>query len=164
MSHLVGHTGTEMPGSRKHRSTGRTAGAIAALISARDEAALQMAAETIGGWWFGGAGGVFPDSLEPATSSHHRNMFHGAALNALGARYAVGNCRAIQEVLRLEAASHFAAAESSLDFIGWVLHTTAGLFLHFLAGGVVGFPVGILSHLCLDYGSPRGIPLLVRGF
>ena len=137
---------------------------MAALLSARDQAPLLLAIEAAGGWCFGELGGIFPDTIEPANSSHHRRIAHSAVVNGWLLKIALENGPAVQQKLRLAAADHFAAAAVCREPITRLLRFTLGLLLHFLAGGVAGFPAGTMSHIALDFGSPRGIPLLTRGF
>ena len=153
-----------MPGLPAHQALGGPTGALAALASARDQPPALALIEGLGGYWAGQYAAMWPDLAEPATSSHHRGVFHAAVPSAYGAMVAIQNAHQLQAQLRIAARECFLAARLTPNDLQQLLHHVMGLLLHFAAGAVPAVPAAYMSHVLADAGTPRGVPLLVRGF
>jgi membrane-bound metal-dependent hydrolase YbcI (DUF457 family) len=147
-----------MPNYITHARAGVAAGGIAAAYRARALPTDQLVAETIGGLIGGWIGGALPDVLEPATSPNHRKLAHSAVTGGAlcFARLAEwqADCRASAEAAneRLRVCQPGSGEHSRAQ---WEV-----LFWRLLAGALVGVVAGYASHLALDAGTPRGLPLL----
>lgn len=151
-----------MPRRAVHVQVGVVVGGLSALALAQQvEQGGVPWAEIIGGLIGGWLGGILPDVLEPGTSSYHRNFAHSFALAGGSLRYARMAER--QAWCRSQAALCDSQARAlqvgSRERSQWEL---AAWSWRILAGALVGFGAGYLSHLVLDGGTPRGIPLIGR--
>jgi hypothetical protein len=117
-----------------------------------------MLAEVLGGLLGGWVGGVLPDVLEPAVDPNHRKAAHSVAAGGVLtlARLAEWQaaCRSAAEAAGHRAIMHpLGSPERSRaewDVLLWRL----------VAGALVGLVAGYASHLVLDAGTPRSIPLV----
>jgi hypothetical protein len=168
-----------MANRRTHRRVGRIAGAVYAANRAKSQTVGQCITESVGGVLGGDIGALVADWLEPATSSWHRGTAHSCA--AGGVVLSLGEVlagvetycrqqaeRKAQELRTLQMTPDPAqpnvfvpAPNSSLSQI-WL--TICALFWRSLAGFANGLAAGYISHLVLDAGTPRSIPLLTNGF
>jgi len=168
-----------MANRRTHRRAGRISGAVYAAHRAKDQGVLQCAAEVAGGAFGGEVGALVADVLEPGISSWHRGPAHsctaGVAILSLGdllgqaetycrqqAERKAEERRTLQMVPDLMEPNLFVPAPSSILAQLWLV--TCELFWRALAGFANGLAAGYLSHLVLDAGTPRSIPLLTNGF
>jgi hypothetical protein len=148
-----------MPCERTHREVGTLAGALAALHNANAQAPGDQLLELVGGGLGGRLGGCMPDVLEPAISSWHRGTAHSYSLlmvayhNRERLLGAAEWCREKARDLRSQIPSS-PGRELSLEFwaAAWAL----------MAGFLVGFAAGYVSHLALDALTPRGLPVVWR--
>jgi hypothetical protein len=103
-------------------------------------------------------GGVLPDILEPALTPNHRQFAHGIIPAAAVAHFGKGaHCEGCDSL--------YAWAHEAPMLIGAVsaASDSAPRWLRFaIAGFFRGVPVGYLSHLLADFGTPRGLPLVGR--
>lgn len=102
-------------------------------------------------------GGVLPDILEPALTPNHRQFAHGIIPAAAAAHFGRGAHR--EGCDSLYAWAHEACPPGGVgarqDLIPrWLRFVIAGFFR--------GVPVGYLSHLVADYGTPCCLPLVGR--
>ncbi len=155
-----------MPCFRDHEQIGGLVGGVAAFgfAAAANQPLLLALAETAGGILAGGSAGTWPDRLEPGVSSHHRDSAHALVPAAALSKLAFDRAVSVQGSFRAAAAMCFRVAETSGNGFESFFNLVAGLSLHMLAGAVPAVPAAYLSHLALDAPSPRGIPLLTRGF
>jgi hypothetical protein len=123
-----------------------------------------MIAEVAGGLFMGAQAGTWADCIEPGISSYHRREAHAIIPSLVGANLVFQNLTSFQGSLRQTAAQCFELAQNTADPLQAVLNFLAGLGLHFVAGAVPGVATGYLSHVALDACTPRGVPLLFRGF
>lgn len=145
---------------RTHLIVGTTSGAVAAAYSAREQNPWNAFAEALGGGIGGGLGSAAPDTLEPAFHSWHRSFAHSytaAAGGTIALRRAVPSW---QHRCRTEAARHDRLALMSSDAWSRLWHRVAAFLWRMAAGFAVGAATGYISHLALDTGTPRGLPLL----
>lgn len=152
-----------MPGFNEHKTIGGFVGGGAALLCAHNQPPALIVAEVLGGWFAGQHAGTWADLAEPATSSHHRDFCHALMPTAYAATLVFQRVDSLQTVLRGHAQECFQLAAATNDGIQQFVNVTAGLLLHVLAGAVPAVPSGYLSHVALDAGTPRGVPLLFRG-
>lgn len=151
-----------MPDRETHVAVGMLAGLGAAALAAPrgDVPQLHVVAELVGGLVGGAIGGRMPDLIEPATSPNHRQIAHSVVT---GGAFALARVADLQAACRERAAfnQRVAAAlgieaderkDADLRAVLWL----------FLAGAILGFAAGYASHLVLDAGTPRGLPLLGR--
>lgn len=152
-----------MPNRAEHTRVGVAVGAFFALVFAEQQTQgdSNPLAEVIGGSLGGWLGGIMPDILEPGTSSYHRDFAHSLALAGTSVRYAQmaewqAACRSRAALCDTQARSLVVASSqrSQVELVA--------LFWRVLAGALVGFGAGYISHLVLDGGTPRGIPLIGR--
>lgn len=150
-----------MSSRREHRDVSIIAGAATALLTTRKNAsAYEVVTEMLGGAVGGNFGGWTPDALEPAIHSHHRDVFHSyttAAVVTVKSRKHVARWKA-----RLRAKADRFAAEraASQNWFDKLLLLLAELACRAAAGFLGGIVPGYLSHLVLDSGTPRGLPLI----
>jgi hypothetical protein len=167
-----------MPDRRTHRRAGRISGGVYAFQRARKQSVGQCVTETIGGIAGGEMGALLADWLEPGISSWHRGTAHscaaGVGILSLGEVLAGAEtyCRQQAErkaeelkTLRMipdpsQPSVFIPAPNNSLTQL-WL--TICELFWQTLAGFANGLAAGYLSHLMLDAGTPRSIPLLTNG-
>lgn len=149
-----------MPNRHTHLGVGVGTGALAAGYRARTEPIRHLVAELVGGAIGGGVGGVTPDILEPATSPNHRDVAHSVAAGAVIVWMGVANWQAycrnracLSDQLACRTEIHpDVRASAELRAVLWRM----------LAGAIVGFAAGYLSHLALDATTAKRIPLLMR--
>lgn len=153
-----------MPGHYEHKRVGGPVGSLAALSFAWEQPGALALVEALGGWLAGEQAAGLPDWIEPGTSSHHRGPAHSVALATLGGVTAFENTRKLQSELRSAGRECFQAVQSSSNGLQQLVFGTLGLVFHLAAGAVPAVPAGYLSHIALDAGTPRGVPLFVRGF
>jgi hypothetical protein len=168
-----------MANRRTHRRVGRVAGAVYAANRAKTQTVAQCITESIGGTMGGDIGALVADWLEPGTSSWHRSTAHscaaGMGILSLGevlaeaetycrqqAERKAEESRTLQMIPDLAQPNMFVPAPNSSLRQLWF--TVCELFWRALAGFANGLAAGYLSHLVLDAGTPRSIPLLTNGF
>jgi hypothetical protein len=168
-----------MANRRTHKRVGRVAGAVYAAHRAKDQKAGRFITETIGGAIGGDIGAMAADWLEPAVSSQHRSTAHSCA--AGGVVLSLGDTLAQAEIFCRAQAERKAMQRGALEMVPhptlqnvfipapgsvltnlWLL--ACELFWCAVAGFVNGLAAGYISHLVLDAGTPRSIPLLTNGF
>lgn len=147
-----------MPDYATHARAGAVSGALVALYRARSAPSDQMLAETLGGLVGGFVGGVLPDVLEPARDPNHRKLAHsviaGGALTLTRVAEWQAACRSTADAATARVAA-YPVGSSERSRAEW-----DALFWRLVAGALVGLVTGYASHLVLDAGTPRGLPLL----
>jgi hypothetical protein len=168
-----------VPGRTTHAYVGMTAGIGYAAFQAKGRSSFNLLAEAAGGALGGWYGGQLPDVFEPALSSWHRGFAHsGAAGTAIVAnrprlssfqdqcRKQAEECRSKRESLTMvphpSQPNLFVPAPSRQWEHLWL--TVQELFWLFAAGFANGLAAGYVSHLALDFTTPRSIPLLTGRF
>ena len=147
-----------MPNYSTHARVGAAVGVLAAGCRAREAPTVQMAAEALGGLLGGWVGGVLPDVLEPARDPNHRKFAHSVV---------AGGALTLARVAEWQAACRTAADTATHQSLTHPIGSTErsaaewdAFFWRLLAGALVGLVAGYASHLVLDAGTPRGLPLL----
>lgn len=155
-----------MANGTTHQNVGMLVGGIAAAWQAREQQPLHRVIETAGGALAGRYfAGVLPDILEPATSSFHRGFGHSATAGVAVCSGAARMAGEPQAWLRARADEHAQARVAMPgDRLGQFLHWLAEVFWRLLAGAASGFAPAFASHLVLDAFTPRGVPVVARGF
>lgn len=159
-----------MPDGGTHQFVGVLAGGGYAAYRARGQQPADLWPEALGGIVGGLLGGSLPDSIEPATSSWHRDVAHswavGGGILALG-----GMLATFESTCRERAAERQAIAvtvrnnvlvPALVDSPAPLAFSFSGFLCQFLAGFVNGLVAGYLSHLALDATTPRSIPFLTN--
>lgn len=149
-----------MADGKTHLIAGIATGTAAAVYTAREQQGVDFMAELIGGAVGGAIGGKLPDILEPAIHSWHRSTAHSVATAMTIGITAARSISAWQDFCHANAARQDDLCESATDVVGRAWHSFLAFLWRLLSGIVVGLSVGYLSHLALDAGTPRSIPLL----
>lgn len=154
-----------MPNRAVHDTAGVAPGGLLAVLMAGEQPNAYMFLECLGGGIGGFAASRLPDKFDPPVCPNHRDIAH-AVLPVGGAVVAIWEVvKQGQEALRSYAdqlAVQRTASNNMSDFerllnqlLEWACRVLAGV----LAGAVGGY----VSHLALDAGSTRGLPLLANG-
>jgi hypothetical protein len=161
-----------MPRRRIHKVAGVVTDGIYAGYRATGLSPINQLVEVAGGCLGGYYGGPFPDDLEPATSSWHRGPAHsfaaGTGIMYLQDKLAAweSSCRSMADQCGAVPTRPALCATGVVyvpvlpDPASQLLRNLAEVFWHFLAGFLNGFAAGYVSHLALDTGSSRSVPLL----
>jgi hypothetical protein len=149
-----------MPKRKTHIIVGGGSGAITAALAAREQQPLDLIAETLGGVLGGIVGSLAPDVIEPAVHPQHRSFAHSYVAAGSGTATAIGMIPSFQKYCRYEATWHDRQCLETDEFWPGLWHFLVALFWRLLSGFVVGLTAGYMSHLVLDAGSSRGLPLL----
>ena len=168
-----------MANRKTHRRVGRVSGALYGAHRAKDQRVEHFITESIGGAIGGDIGAMAADWLEPAVSSWHRGTAHSCA--AGGIVLSIGDTLAQVEIFCRAEAQRKAMQRSELEMVPhptlpdvfvpasgsvltnlWLL--ACELLWRAAAGFANGLAAGYVSHLVLDAGTPRSIPLLTKGF
>lgn len=147
-----------MPNRATHEVVGAASGAAFTLLRAGTSPTPQAASEVLGGTFGGWLGGLLPDVLEPATSPNHRELAHslvaGGTLTFARLAEWQAKCRAEAKCCEARAFAFALGSDArrsaEWEILGW----------RFLAGLLVGLVAGYASHLILDAGTAKGLPLL----
>ena len=153
-----------MPGYEEHKLVGGLVGGATAFVFALEQPPLLALAEIVGGFIAGRFVANWPDVLEPAVSSNHRDAAHAVGPMLLAGSVAFQNVVSLQSLLRAQAQERLEAAANSSNALLQLLNLGIGLLLHCGAGAVPAIPASYASHVVLDAGTSRGIPFLTRGF
>ena len=151
-----------MPRKSTHLTAGSASGAVVGLLTCRslpqEHQLVHVAFATIGG----ALGGLAPDVLEPAISPNHRSLFHSlAAGGGIGAA-ALAEWQA--DCHRAAAACDTRASCAPPDSRERSNEENKAFLWRALAGLIVGFLAGYASHLLMDAGTRKSLPLIVDGF
>jgi len=149
-----------MPNRRVHLAVATPVGVGYAAYKSLNQSGLSFLVESTGGAIGGALGGILPDIIDPPFSSWHRSRAHGLAPVSGAAAVWASQLDSWQTALRQQAESHHLSAAHSDNWILAVGHSAAELLFRLLAGFVAGFGAGYLSHVILDFGTPRCIPLI----
>jgi membrane-bound metal-dependent hydrolase YbcI (DUF457 family) len=146
-----------MPNRATHEVVGAASSAAFTLLRVGDAPIPHAFAEVLGGAVGGWVGGLLPDVLRPATTPNHRKLAHSVVA---GGTLTLARLAEWQAACRTEARSSVARAlllalgsdarrRAEWDALAW----------RFL-GGILAGLVGYASHLMLDAGTAKGLPLL----
>lgn len=152
--------------AKDHDRAGIYFGVVAGFFNATqanqspDAALLEIVGAGIGGK----LGAMLPDVLEPAIHSHHRDVCHSVVALLGIVTTSFERAPAIAAQCRAEADYHRALQAQLVDGAERIRCFVLEVVWRLAAGAVIGIAAGYASHLVLDAGTPRGIPLLKRGY
>jgi hypothetical protein len=147
-----------MPNKAKHISVAMPVGAAYAAIQANNINGLPFVLEVAGGALGGVVGGVLPDRFDPPLHPWHRSLGHGLVPVGTAAYYWQRNLETAQSDLRARADVHSALAARSTG-LECVWHSAVEWFFRLLSGFVAGIGAGYISHVALDFGTARCVPV-----
>ena len=149
-----------MPNRPIHIATSTPAGAGYAFYKANNQNDLSRLLETLGGAGGGYLGAILPDRIDPPFHPGHRSWGHG--LGPVTAATAVWNQKldGCQDSLRQQANYHAQLRTQSTDLLATAWHSVVELVLRLLSGFVAGIGAGYVTHVALDFGTPRCLPLI----
>lgn len=151
---------------KDHAIIGKAAGTVMALARAdQNDTFWDLVLRAVGGYVGGNVGQVLPDFLEPAIHSFHRDVAHSIAFGV----GVVELTRRLIEAWEMYCRTQAAAARERRnvedatdgDRFGSFAEET---FWKMAIGFAPGVAAGYVSHLAADATTPRGIPMLTRGF
>jgi hypothetical protein len=154
-----------MPNRAVHDVAGTAAGGLLAVLSAGEQPNERIFVECLGGCVGGLLASRLPDKIDPPLCPNHRDVGHAVLVVGGGLAALWPAIRSGQEALRSYADSLAAQRTTSNSmsdfekFCAWLLEMICRL----LAGAVAGAIGGYGSHLALDAGTSRGLPLLCKG-
>jgi hypothetical protein len=154
-----------MSDGKTHKKIAMASGGVAALLTTNEKEPWKLVAEMLGGVLGGLVGGKLPDIIEPAVHSWHRNVAHSFTTAAAVVSTAANGVQSWHASCRAKAdAWAQRRRDPKLTPADRALALLAELVWRIAAGIPIGAAAGYVSHLVLDAGTPRGIPLLARGF
>jgi hypothetical protein len=155
-----------MANSKVHRQVGKVSGVVAAVARARNgDSALDVLTFGLGGYIGGALGARLPDIIEPAVHSQLRHVAHSLATATAIAASAIESIERVESYAQMRAqAAADAPCAAGRYRVAEHRQSPQGTPREASARVVAGLGAGYLSHLALDAGTPRGIPLLMRGF
>lgn len=149
-----------MPNRPVHLAAAVSLGTLVSIHKARGLNGLQYVAEIAGGALGGAVGGLGPDWVDPPTSPFHRGVGHSAAISCVMTGLASRRIDAWQAWLREEAARFRCLQNVVVDPLLRAFHGICYVLICLVSGALVGFLAGWGSHLALDFGSVRSLPLI----
>lgn len=152
-----------MPNRPIHIATSVPAGAGYALYKTNIQNDLARLIELAGGAIGGYCGGILPDQIDPPFRPGRRSFGHGVCSVVAGATVWNQGLDGWQNRLRQLADEHSSRRSQSTDPIATAWHTFAEWSLRLLSGFLAGFGAGYISHVALDFGTPRCLPLISLG-
>jgi len=155
-----------MASQREHDGLGTMVGGLSALVSSlmseQPTEPLDLLMEVLGGMASGRMTSRLPDVFEPPTSSWHRSTAHGLVAT-LGVSYLTATYAA-NGASKLRQAANHSATRARADTANAGVYTVERALARFAAGALIAAGPGYASHTLADAATPRGIPLLTRGF
>jgi hypothetical protein len=148
-----------MPNRETHLVAGGVAGLLSSAHRARGKASNEQLLFVLGGTLSGALGGLLPDRIEPATSSWHRGPAHSLAAGG-GISKLWENLDRWEEFCGTKYRHYQTLKMQTQDPIWRLLYFVAECIWGLLAGSATGALAGYLSHLGLDFFTPRCLPLI----
>jgi hypothetical protein len=149
-----------MPNCPFHIATSTPAGAGYAFYKANNQSDLAKLLETAGGALGGYLGGILPDRIDPPFHPGHRSLGHGFVPVAAATTFWNQGLDGWQNQLRRLADEHGYRRLLSTDPAGTAWHAFAEWALRLLSGFLAGLGAGYVTHVALDFGTPRCLPLI----
>ena len=149
-----------MPNRSVHIAVSTPAGIFYAAHKSRFQNDLSRFVEGCGGLLGGLIGGLLPDLIDPPTWPGHRAVGHGLCPVVMGAVVWQHRLDSVQADLRRAADGHRWQAAQCQDPMLAVWHSLMKTASRLLAGFLAGFCAGYLSHVALDFATPRCLPLV----
>jgi hypothetical protein len=148
-----------MPNRPVHDLTSTSVGAVYSFYKSNNHSGLAKVLESAGGG-VGGYGGILPDRIDPPLRPGHRSSAHGLVPVATGAAFWYRSLDDWQNLLRQIADQHAYCRATSTDFASTAWHAFAEWVLLLLSGFLAGIGAGYLTHVALDFATPRCLPLV----
>lgn len=153
-----------MPNRAVHDVAGTASGALFAVLRAGNQSNPQIFLESLGGCIGGFAASRLPDIIDPPICPNHRDVGHSIVV--VGGVYVAvwKGLNNTQQALRAHAeqlATRRETSNSMSDFKKFLSQCVEAI-CYILAGVISGAIAGYVSHLALDAGSARGLPLLCK--
>jgi hypothetical protein len=154
-----------MANSKVHRQVGKVGGVVAAVARAHNgDSALDVLTPGPRGY-AGRIGAWLPDIIEPAVHLHHRHVAYSVATATAISASAIESIEWVENYARMRAqAAAERCAQQGCHRVAEARQPLEEFLWKLSHGFVAGVGAGYLSHLTLDAETPRGIPLLMRGF
>ena len=149
-----------MPNRPFHVATSTPAGAGYAFYKANQQNGLARTIEVLGGALGGYCGGILPDCIDPPFHPGHRSLGHGFVPVAAAGTIWNQGLDVWQSQLRRLAYEHNYRRSRSTDPAATAWHALAEWALRMLAGFLAGLGAGYVTHVALDFGTPRCLPLI----
>ena len=149
-----------MPNRPFHIATSTPVGAGYACYKSSNQNELARVLESLGGALGGYCGGVLPDLIDPPFHPGHRSIGHGVYPVLTAATIWQQGIDGWQQHGRQLADQHAVHRSQATDPLVAVWHAAMEWALRLLAGFVAGIGAGYLSHVALDFGTPRCLPLI----
>ncbi|HTU45346.1 MAG TPA: hypothetical protein VMF91_09800 [Bryobacteraceae bacterium] len=149
-----------MPNRSVHIAVSTPAGVFYAAHKSQFQSDLSRFVEGCGGLIGGLIGGLLPDLIDPPTWPGHRSLGHGFCPVAMGSVVWQHRLDSMQEDLRQKADGHRWQATQCQDPILVAWHSLMETACRLLAGFLAGFFAGYLSHVALDFATPRCLPFV----
>lgn len=146
-----------MPNRTFHLATSGPAGAAFAYHKAPINKGLH---EVLGGLIGGLAGGMLPDIIDPPFHPGHRALAHALIPVGLSAAAWVRGLDDWQKSLRCRADEYSRLRFQATDPVLAACYGALEAALRMLSGMLAGLLAGYLTHIALDFTTPRCLPLL----
>lgn len=149
-----------MPNRPIHIATSTPAGAGYAFYKSNSQNDLSRLLETLGGAAGGYVGGILPDGIDPPIHPGHRSWGHGLAPVAAATVVWNQGLDGWQDRLRQHANYHAQLRTQATDLLSTTWHGFVEWVLRLLSGFIAGIGAGYVTHVALDFGTPRCLPLI----
>jgi hypothetical protein len=149
-----------MPNRSVHIAVSTPAGAFYATHKSLSQRDLSRFVEGCGGLIGVFVGGLGPDLTDPPTWLGHHSVGPGLCPVAMGALAWQHRLDSVQADLHRVADGHRWQAAQCEDPMLAVWHSLMETACRLLAGFLAGFFMGYLSHVALDFATPRCLPLV----
>lgn len=150
-----------MANRAEHIKKGVLVGAGMAIYKAREQKLEDIIFEAIGGGFGGYIGSRLPDVIEPASWPGHRQHAHSIMAGG-GIIYSLYKLLDKWEEYYRSQATYYSVKKNEEDLY-WhqkLLYTVLEIISLILTGVFIGLSSGYISHLALDCGTTKGLPLL----
>lgn len=149
-----------MPNKPMHLAVAIPVGVIIAANKANIFNGLPYFFEVVGGGIGAAVGGLVPDWVDPPRNPNHRSAGHSVATTITAGRVLWHHIDTWQDQLRREADRMRQFQQVPSNPLLRVVCGAWEIVLRLLAGALVGFVAGWGTHLALDCGTARSLPLL----
>ena len=149
-----------MPNRSMHLAIAIPAGTLVSANKANHLNGLPYFLEVLGGALGAVGGGIWPDLADPPTTPNHRGLGHSVVPAVAVGKIVFDRVDDWQAWLRREAERMRQLQVLTPDPLLRLLYAAWEIVLRLLAGAVVGFLAAWGTHLGLDFGTVRSLPLL----
>ena len=149
-----------MPNRPVHLATSGPAGAVFAYYKAPIINEIQRLQEAFGGVLGGLLGGALPDIFDPPSHPGHRALAHALIPVGAGSAAWLRYLDDWQKRLRCRADEYSRLRSQAVDPLLGAWYALLEMALRMLSGMLAGLGAGYLTHIALDFTTPRCLPLL----